>query len=53
MDLWCINQWIDENGKVACLAHLAEARVFDCRYDSPEDRLKSNYPCSDYKPKKD
>lgn len=51
MDLWCGNQWVDENGVVACLAHLAEARVLNCPYKDNEDRLSHEYPCSDYEPK--
>lgn len=45
---WCVNQSVDEMGKVICLAHLAEARVPDCPYKSKEERASAKYPCSDY-----
>jgi hypothetical protein len=35
-----------------CSAHLADGRVFQCPYSSPEDIEKAKYPCSDYKPVK-
>lgn len=46
--IWCDNQTIDENGVLTCLAHLAEARVFTCPYKDNQERLESQYPCSDY-----
>lgn len=49
--MWCENQAVDENGSIMCLAHLAEGRVLDCPYESEEQRLKSEYPCSDYQKK--
>ena len=38
-----------QEGVYDCNAHLHEARCFACPYDSPNDRLKAKYPCSDYK----
>lgn len=46
--IWCDNQTIDENGVLTCMAHLAEARVFTCPYKDNQERLESQYPCSDY-----
>jgi len=46
--LWCNNQSVDTDGKVICLAHLAEARVSYCPYKDVADRLRSEYPCSDF-----
>lgn len=40
----------DEEG-IFCTAHLHEDRCFNCPYPSPEERLKAQYPCSDYKPR--
>lgn len=51
--LWCDNQQIVEDGGIVCLAHMAEARVFDCPYKNNEDRLDSRYPCSDYELRKE
>lgn len=48
-DKWCKNQYLDNDGSVLCLAHLAEARVLRCPYKSSTERLKSEYPCSDYR----
>lgn len=48
---WCEHQDVDESGKVVCLAHLAEGRVFRCQYKTPEDRLRKRFPCSDYRQK--
>lgn len=48
--IWCDNQSVDTGGKLICLADLAEGRVFTCPYSNNEDRLRSEYPCSDYKP---
>ena len=48
-ELWCNEQGLDENGRVICLAHLAEARVFDCPYKDAEERLKSKYHCSNFR----
>ena len=33
-----------------CSAHLHDGRVFKCPYPSPADRLKAEFPCSDYEP---
>ena len=49
MKLWCNFQIEDKNGDILCTAHLAECRVFDCPYKDNGERLKSKYPCSDYK----
>lgn len=46
--LFCENQSISTEGDVLCLAHMAEARVPDCPWRTPEDRLRAVYPCSDY-----
>ncbi len=48
MALWCDNQYIDSNGDVVCMAHLVEDRVLDCPYKTLRDRLRAQYPCSDY-----
>lgn len=50
--LWCEQQMLDEKGIIMCTAHLAEGRVFDCPYNDNEERLKSKYPCVDYKEEK-
>lgn len=47
--LFCQEQVACVDSSVYCLAHLAEARVLDCPYESREDRLKSDYPCQDYR----
>ena len=50
MRIWCYYQeGLDGEEKLICTAHLAEGRVFNCPYKSNEDRLKSTYPCVDYK----
>lgn len=50
MQIWCHYQDpLDGEEKLICTAHLAEGRVFNCPYKSNEDRLKSTYPCVDYK----
>lgn len=46
--IWCNNQSINTDGKMLCLAHLAEGRVPICPYADNADRLRSEYPCSDY-----
>lgn len=46
--LWCEYQGVDEEG-IYCTAHLAEGRVLSCPYPNTEERLKAEYPCSDYK----
>lgn len=48
--IWCGNQSVDTDGRMLCLAHLAEGRVPFCPYSDQADRLRSQYPCSDYKP---
>lgn len=53
MKLWCENQMIDKDDYIICLAYLAEGRVFDCPYENNEKRMESEYPCSDYREKKD
>lgn len=45
---WCTNQTIDSNGRMTCLAHLAEGRALNCPYANNEERLKAEYPCQDY-----
>ena len=52
MGLWCDYQMLLSDGMtVVCAAHLAEGRVLDCPYSSNEERLKSLYPCCEYKHK--
>lgn len=53
MKLWYQQQMIDKDNYIICLAHLAEGRVFDCPYENNEERIKAEYPCSDYKELKD
>lgn len=48
-ELWCENQFIDENGAITCSAHAVEMRTFTCPYKDKTDRASSKYPCSDYK----
>lgn len=52
MKLWCKNQLQQIIGGemcTICMAHLAEGRVLDCPYDDNSKRMKSKYPCVDYK----
>ena len=50
MELWCDHQMLLNDGvEIGCAAHLAEGRLFDCPYQSNEERMNSLYPCSDYK----
>lgn len=51
--MWCDNQVLDANDRILCLAHLVEARVFECPYENNEKRMESKYPCSDYKERED
>ena len=46
--IWCENQAIDVKGRVLCMAHAAENKVFVCPYPDNPNRLRSTYPCSDY-----
>lgn len=48
--IWCDYQSVDTDGRVRCLAHLAENRVPLCPYLNNVDRLRSKYQCSDYRP---
>lgn len=49
---WCDNQlWSREDQSFTCLAHLAEARAFACPYKDNEERMRAEYPCSDYSTK--
>lgn len=50
--IWCENQAIDSNNHITCLAHLAEGRALDCPYTDNKERLRADYPCSDYKEKR-
>lgn len=52
MKCWCRNhiKTLDDIKNPSCTAHLAEGRCFECPYKSQEDRLKTEYPCSDFKP---
>jgi hypothetical protein len=45
---WCKHRCKDSEG-IFCDAHIAEGRIFNCPYGTLEDRLKAEYPCSDYK----
>lgn len=45
--IWCDNQSIGTDGKMLCLA---EGRVSTYPYADNADRLRSEYPCSDYQP---
>lgn len=52
MGLWCDYQMLLSDGiTVVCAAHPAEGRAIDCPYPSNEERLKSRYPCCEYKHK--
>lgn len=46
--LWCEHQGADEEG-IYYTAHLAEDRVLACPFQNADERLKAEYPCSDYK----
>lgn len=48
--VWCDNQPIGVDGKVYCLAHSSGEVVCVCPYADNADRLRSKYPCTDYKP---
>lgn len=50
MELWCDYQMLLSDGMtIVCAAQLAEGLVLDCPYSSNEERLKSLYPCCEYK----
>lgn len=48
--IFCEYQSFDTYGNKICLAHLHESRVLRCPYSDVADRLRAEYPCSDYIP---